>query len=89
MDEDTRMQEPHDEVSIPIIITCVSLELLDDGPYAVKGKVSFSMRWTTLPWMSIVRPCTKKKGPLIVVELVGDVCDLMVEGENARDKGGT
>ena len=38
VDEDTQMEETHGEVSIPIA-TCVSLELLEDGPYARKGKV--------------------------------------------------
>ncbi len=41
MDEDTHMEEPHGEVSTNF--TCVSLELLEDGPYGGKGKVSFPM----------------------------------------------
>ena len=31
----------------------------------------------------------EKKGLLIVAGLVGVVCDFMVEGTKARDKGGT
>ena len=42
MDDDTHMEEPHDEVSIPTFIG-VSLEILEDGPYAAKGKFSFPM----------------------------------------------
>ena len=38
VDEETHMQEPHDEVST--ILTCVSLELLVDRPCAGKGKIS-------------------------------------------------
>jgi len=36
-----------------------------------------------------MRPYIEKQGPLTIVELVRVVCDLMVEGANARDKGGT
>ena len=53
VDEDTHMEEPHDEVST--IYTCISLELLVDGPYAGKGEISFPMRWRVLPWMSTMR----------------------------------
>jgi len=42
VDEDTHMEEPHGEVSIPIT-TCVSFELLEDGPYAGKAKDNLSM----------------------------------------------
>jgi len=42
MDDETHMEEPHDEVSIPTF-TCVSLKILEDGPYVVKGKFSSSM----------------------------------------------
>lgn len=41
VDEDTHMEEPHDEVSTTY--TCVSFELLEDGPYARKGKISLPM----------------------------------------------
>ena len=88
MDEGTHVEEPHDKESIPIT-TCVSFELLEDGTYAVKGKDSLSMRWTTLPWMSMMRPCAENQGTLIVVGLVGAVCNLMAGGADARDKGGT
>jgi len=37
----------------------------------------------------MMRPCMEKQGLLIVAGLVGVVCDLMVEGTKARDKGGT
>lgn len=89
MDEGTHMEEPRDEVSIHIT-TCVSLELLEDGPYAGMGKGSLPMRWKTLPWMTTMRPCVlEKQGTLIVAELVGVSCDLMEKGENSHDKGGT
>ena len=81
------MEEPHDdEVSIH---TFVSLENLVDGSYAGKGKISFPMQGSILPWMSMMRPCMEKQGLLTVAGLVGVVCDLMVEGTKARDKGGT
>ena len=87
MDEDTHMEEPHDDVST--IDTCVSFEHLVDGPYVGKGKASLPMLGSILPWMSTMRPCMEKQGLLTVVGLVGFVCDLMVEGTKARDKGGT
>ena len=37
----------------------------------------------------MMRPCMEKQGLLIVAELVGVVCDLMVEGTKAHDNGGT
>ena len=82
------MDEPHvdDEVSID---TCVSLEHLVDELYAGKSKVSLPMQGSILPWMSMMRPCMEKQGLLIVAGLVGIVCDLMIEGTKARDKGGT
>ena len=87
MDEDTHMEEPHDdEVSID---TCVSFGHLVDGPYAGKGKASFPMLGSILPWMFMMRPCMEKQGLLVVEELVGLVCDLMVEGAKDLDKGGT
>ena len=81
------MEEPHDDVST--IDTCVSFDHLVDGPYAGKGKASLPMLGSILPWMSTLRPCMEKKGLLTVARLVGFVCDLMVEGTKARDKGGT
>ena len=87
MDEDTHMMEPHDdEVSID---TCVSFGHLVDGPYAGRGKASLPMLWRILPWMTRMRPCMEKQRLLIVVGLVGVVCDLMIEGKKALDKGGT
>jgi hypothetical protein len=87
MDEDTHMEEPHDdEVSID---TCVSFGHLVDGPYAGKGKASLPMLGSILPWMFMMRPCMEKQGLLVVEELVGVVCDLMVEGAKDLDKGGT
>ena len=87
MDEDTHMEEPHDdEVSID---TCVSFGHLVYGPYAGKGKASFPMLGRILPWMTRMRPCMEKQGSLIVAGLVVVVCDLMIEGEKALDKGGT
>lgn len=82
----THMEEPHGEAST--IYTCVSFELVEDGPYAGKGKVILLMQWRILTWMSMMRPCMEKQGPLIVAELVGVVCDLMAKGANAHDKGG-
>jgi len=41
MIEDTHMEEPHEDVSI--VVTCASLEILEDGPYAGKGKGIFLM----------------------------------------------
>jgi len=79
------MEKPHDEVSS---YTYVSFELLVDGPYEGKCKISFLMQWSIVPWMSMVRPCMEKQGPLIVAGLVGFFCDLMTEGTKARDKGG-
>ena len=35
------MEAPHDDDGVSIVDTCVSLEHLVDGPYAVKGKASF------------------------------------------------
>ena len=82
------MEEPHDDDYISID-TCVSFEHLVDGPYAGKGKISLSMLGRILPWMTMIRPCMEKQGLLIVAGLVGVLCDLMVEGTKARDKGGT
>jgi len=80
------MEEPHDEVSTTY--TCVSLEILVDGQYAGKGKISFPMQWRILPWMSTMIPCMEKQGPLTFVELVGAICDLLVESANTHDKRG-
>ena len=88
MDGDTHMEESHDD-DVSTIDTCVSLENLVDEPYAGKSKVSLPMQGSILPWMSMMRPCIKKQGFFIVAGLVGVVCDLMVEGVKARDKGGT
>ena len=88
MDEDTHMEEPHDDYELSVD-TCVSLEHLVDGLYAGKGKISLPMQWRILPWMSMMRPCMEKQGLLTVVGLVGVVCGLMVEGTKACDKGGT
>lgn len=85
MDGDTHMEEHHG-VSID---ACVSLEHLVDGPYAGKGKISLLMLGSILPWMTMMRPCMEKQGLLTVAGLVGVVCDLMIEGTKARDKGGT
>ena len=87
MDEDTDMEKPHDdEVSID---TCVSFEHLVDGLYAEKGKINLPMLGRILPWMFMMRPCMEKQGLLTVAGILGVVCDLMVEGARARDKGGT
>ena len=87
VDEYTHMEEPHDdEVRID---TCVSLEHLVDEPYAGKSKISLLMLRRILPWMSMMRPCMEKRGLLTVAGLVGVVCDLMVEGTKALEKGGT
>ena len=88
MDGDTHMEEPHDD-DVSIIDTCVSLEHLVDGPYAGKGKISLSMLGRILPWMTMMRPCMEKQGLLTVAGLVGVVCDLMMKGTKAFDKGGT
>ena len=82
------MEEPHDD-DVSTIDTCVSFENLVDGPYVGKGKISLSMLGRILPWMSMMRPCIEKQGLLTVTGLVGVVCDLMVEGTKAREKGGT
>jgi len=37
----------------------------------------------------MMRPCMEKQGLLTVAGLFGVVCDLMIEGTRARDKGGT
>jgi len=58
VNEDTHMEEPHDEVSI--IDTYVSVEILQDEPYAGKSKISFLMQGRILPWMSMMRPCVGK-----------------------------
>lgn len=91
MDEGTLMEEPHDDDDddVSTMDTCVSFEHFVDGPYAGKSKASLSMLGSILPWMSMMRPCMEKQGLLIVAGLVGVVCDLMVEGTKARDKGGT
>ena len=87
MDEDTHMEEPHDdEVSID---TCVSLEHLVDGPYAGKGKVSLLMQGSILPWMTMMEPCKEKQGLSTVAGLARATCDLVMGGERARDEGGT
>ena len=89
MDKGTLMEEPHDDDDdVSTIDTCVSFEHLVDGPYAGNGKVNLSMLGSILPWMTMMRPCMEKQGLLIVAGLVGVVCDLMVEGTKARDKGG-
>ena len=58
VDEDTHMEKPHDKVSTTD--TCVSSELLVDGPYAGKCKISLLMQWRIIPWISTVRPCMEK-----------------------------
>ena len=88
MNEDTHMEEPHDDDEVSIDI-CVSLEHLVDGPYAGKGKIILLMLGRILPWMCMMKPSMEKQGLLTVARLVVVVCDLMVEGTNARDKGGT
>ena len=88
MNGNTHMEEPHDD-DVSTIDTCVSFEHLVDGPYAGKRKIIFLMQGRILPWMSMMRPCMEKQGLLIVAGLVGVVCDLMVEGTKALDKGGT
>ena len=50
MDEDTHMEEPHDDVRT--IDTCVSFEHLVDGPYVGKGKISLLMLGRILPSMT-------------------------------------
>jgi len=70
MDEDTHMEEPHDD-DVSIIDTCVSLEYLVDEPYARKSKVSLSILGRILPWMFTMRPCMEKQGLLIVTNLLG------------------
>jgi len=87
IDEGPHMEDPHDEVCIDV--TLVSLELLEDGPYEGMTKGSLPMQWKTLPWMTTMRPYALRQGTLIVTELVGEICDLMEEGANARDNGGT
>lgn len=49
MNEDTPMEEPHDDDDVSTIDTCVYLEHLVDGPYAGKGKSSFPMQGSLLP----------------------------------------
>ena len=83
IDEGTLMEKPHDDD------TCVSFEHLVDGPCAGKGKASLSMLGSILPWMFMMRPCMEKQGLLTVAGLIGVVCDLMVEGTKACDKGRT
>ena len=85
VDEDNHMEEPHDEVSTTD--TCVSFELLVDGPYVGKGKISLPIRWSILPWMSTMRPCMEKQSPLPIAKIFQVVYDLMAEGENSHDKG--
>ena len=87
MNEDTHMEEPHDDLST--IDTCVSFGHLVDGPYAGKGKVSLPLQGSILPWMSMMRPCMVKQGLLIVARLVRVVCNLVMKGARAHDKGGT
>lgn len=88
MDEDTHMEEPHDD-DVSNINTCVSLEHLVDEPYVGKSKVSLVMQGSILPWMSIMRPCMEKQGLLTVARLVAFVCDLVTKRKKAHDKGGT
>ena len=66
MNEDTHMEEPHDDDDVSIIDTCVSLEHLVGELYAGKSKVSLSMQGSILPWMSMMRTCIEKQGLLIV-----------------------
>ena len=61
MDEDTHMEEPHDD-DVSTVDTCVSFEHLVDGPYAGKGKISLSMLGRILPWMSTMRPVVSYLG---------------------------
>jgi len=87
MDEDTHMEEPHDdEVSID---TCVSFGHLGDGPCAEKGKASLPRLGDILPWMTMMEPCMEKQGLSTIAGLVGVTCDLMMKGARTRDKGGT
>ena len=48
MDEDTHMEEPHDD-DVSTINTCVSREHLVDEPYAGKGKASLPKQGSILP----------------------------------------
>ena len=81
------MEEPHDdEVSDD---TCVSFGHLGDGPCAGKGKASLPMLGRISPWMTTMEPCMEKQGLSTIAGLVGATCDLMVEGAEALDKGGT
>ena len=80
-------EEPHDdEVSID---TCVSFGHLVDGPYAGRGKASLPMLGRISPWMTMMEPCMEKQGLSVVAGLVEVVCDLIIEGTKALDKGGT
>lgn len=84
------MERPHEDVSIGM--TCVSFEILEDGPYTgmIKGINSLLMPWMIFPWMAMMRPCTlEKKGPSFTAELIREICDRMLEGLNTCDKGGT
>ena len=57
----THLEGPHEDVSINM--NCVSLELLEDGPYVgmEKGRTYFTIRWTVFPWKIMMRPCTLEK----------------------------
>ena len=82
------MEESHDD-DVSTIDTHVSFEHLVDEPYAGRRKINLPMLGRILSWMSTMRPCMEKQGLLIVAGLAGVVCDLMVEGTKAHDKGGT
>ena len=84
--EDTDLRSLHGEM------TCVSWKHKEDGPHMEmrKKRTSLPTPWMTTPWMHMMRPCTlMEQGTWDDTNLVGEICDLTLDGSNARGKGGT
>ena len=73
-------------------MTCVSRKRKEDGPNMERRRkmTSLPTPLVTTPWMPMMRPCTlMEQGTWDDANLVEAICDLTLDGPNARDKGGT
>ena len=86
-----RMEDTHLR-SLRGDMTCVSWKHKEDGPNMGMRKKMTSLPTPLMitPWMPTMRPCTlMEQGTWDDANLVGAICDLTLDGANARDKGGT
>ena len=84
--EDTHLRSLHGEM------TCVSWKRKEDGPHMEMRRkmTSFPTPLITTPWRPMMRPCTlMERGTWNDANLFEAICDLTLDGPNARDKGGT